>query len=218
MVSVSNSLEERTINFKSRPVIDLTDDWILNGSGGYISDDEITIPSMSSATVTKRVNKYCSYLKIMTNITSQTQVSTMNGHKVSVVVQVNYTKSSVKDTTEIFYPAFDYEDIKDNYVIVELSGDKVKNVKVTIFNVEDQQVTVDDFGLFISVKLNDTNLPETIAEDADTQAAIDQVVQDGIDNGDITLPAQSLLIPLSPTAPLPPDPTQYAAGTIFRLQ
>lgn len=86
---------------------------------------------------------------------------------------------------------FDEIDCVSNYI---------KHIDVIISY---HDTNVNDYVIINSLKLHST----VIGSDS----SVDDAIEDYFENN-------GLVIPLSPTAPLPPDPTGYPAGTIFRLQ
>lgn len=211
MIAISDKIEERTLDFRSNSLISLESPWSYS-SGTRLPGPLILNPNITASLTINNVNKKVTYFKILANITSDdTSLSSQSSKNVAVIYKIEYTDSNIADTTDIFYPNFDFEEDCENYTIIELSGDTIKKITIQIINSEDTQISVTDVGLYYITQVTSDNFNDVLgdnyqADPTEMNSIIaDYIAQHGI--GDIIIPTVSSL----------PNPYTKPDGYICKL-
>lgn len=210
MIAISNKVEERTLNFRSNSLISFDSDWTISQGSGTIGTSSIVLNPNSIAELTlNNVNKKMTYIKILCKVRcNDTTISTQYNKNVAVIYKIEYTDSSIKDTTDIFYPNFTFEDNYEYYTIVELSGDKIKNINIQIINSENISINIIDIGLYYITQVNNNNINEVMGDAYESNPTdFNNMMQEYFSNN-------PLLIPLEQSVPAVGS---RPAGYIFRL-
>lgn len=210
MIAVSNNIQERSIKFGSSSLINLSSPWDIIDGTGTITSNYITLNSNSTCALTlNNVNKKVTYFKIVCNITSSdTTLNTKYSKNISLVCDVTYTDSNVKNTTEIFFPNFDFEDDFINNTVVEMSDDTINNIVITIRNEEETSINITEVGLYYITKVNNNNINEIMSDTYESNPTdFNNMMEEYFSNNPLLIPLETT-VPAVGTKP---------AGYIFRL-
>lgn len=204
MIAVSDKVQERTLDFRTNSLIGFDSAWAITQGTGSINANSIDLNTNSTVALTlSNVTKKMTYIKILCNITaSDHTLNTQYSKNVAVIYKITYTDNSIPDTTDIFYPNFDFEENSENYTIVELSGDKISSINIQIINSEETSISITDLGLFYILEIDNNNLNEEL-QDSYTQDPsyindiIDQYMEDHPTPSSLTIPLVNSLPPLN---------------------
>jgi hypothetical protein len=226
MVAVSSNIEDRNLQFSASSLINNSSGWVISSGTGTIGATLVIDDDSTASLSLSNVNKKVTYLKIVTAMTSDdTSLSTDGMKNVAVVVKITYTDSSVKPTTEIFYPSYAFEDNPETYTIVQLSGDKISSIDIDIINSEESTIKITETGLYTILVADSNDIVEVIQENYyEDPTDFNNFMNDYLNNdttvGDYVSdylednPTTGILIPYEPSVPAAGS---RPAGYICRL-
>ena len=103
------------------------------------------------------INKKCSYIKIIANVSvSNKELTTDDFHPVAVIFNIKYIDDddNIQTITDCFYPKYQHEvKNKDTYTIIDLPNDKISSIDIEVINSEDAVSSVNLDKLQVKLKL-----------------------------------------------------------------
>lgn len=163
MIAISEKLNENSINFNSNSLVSNSSDWsIVDGTATLGST--ILLDTQSSIKVNlANINSNYTYLKLVCRVDNDDQTLLTNSiHKVAVIYRIKYTNSNIRDTVNIFYPNFIYEDGAVSYVIIQTSDYDIASISINIINSEDITIKILETALYYAVVAKSSNIDQVM--------------------------------------------------------
>ena len=155
MPGYNSSVNENGIVWKDNSPFDNNTDWEFNSA--YLDEGKLIIGSGGS--VRKQIildeGIKGEYAKLLTNLTSSNNaLTTENSKNVIISVKINYKDKEGKRVN--FFPSYIFEQsFTKDYVVFALTDDEVESLDVEIHNYEDENICINNCGLYFSQTTED---------------------------------------------------------------